>query len=481
MICTKERSRKRLKRQMMKVINGYTQLNTPLEKYLPEAMKEKFHSKIATGISVELSELINTEEDESLTKLDYEGMPSEEEYLSSNTDESESSGSPISCENIDSPDPSAGAYGELFPEWYLDEFRQVNICPSLNTLISLRAYFSDPQVEDYLLPHAGNIALSILLGISFYLGLENISYWSRIKSHYRVMRLEAADKSIIVNKPKLSLLYSLGDSQKEQIVYDALKIDRVNYLEGFPSEWKLYIMSVVYWLKKRDRPLIKPYHLHALIVTLITVCVIGSKIGHFWKRKTFLCRFGKKLTTREVNETTNLKVTSVKEAIEDVSEGDCVRAMDSLIQYFQVDNFGRRSNNFSRETIHLFGQLQSTFDLAVTLNTLLLLPFKRSNLSMFYNGTFLYNFTVNLKKRTDIVSYIEYLFRDQPAIVILYKIICDAVSNMYENLPTQKIKKRKPKNRKKTERTDSEVVFEDNSDDDFEDLNNKFCALLRSE
>lgn len=494
--CLKKNVRRHVRRNISYVIKGYTNLNTPLDAYLPDEVTRQFRSENVSEMIEEFKMLSvwNGLTDSDGEESDYEPNIDETHNIQDDKlNESCSSFSEDSDSDSESgliPEDECNAYltteqnkkTALFPSWLLEESRKGNVCPSINTLLLLKIYFYVPQVEDYELPHAGIITLPILQVIIGLLELEQISYWARFKGRYIGTRLEPIKFNAEITFPKLSELNKLSHFERRNVILKTLLVEGDELIESFLPDWQLYIASIVYWMKRNDNPNIRPWHVHALLMTLLVVNVICSKIGTFWQKKTFMNRYGSKLKVlakRTLSKQEHSDGTIIG-AINAVSEDDCIIAMEYLIPYFHIDdNLNRRSRNFSRNTIHLYAQLQSCFDLANTLNSLLLMPLRRSNLSMFYNGTFLYNFTANFKSRSNILSYVENLFSKAPSIAIVYKIVYDKLNSLIPSAPKQKVKVKR--NKRKVERVQEvEKDIPDASDnEEFLDNNNKYSVLLQ--
>ncbi|XP_014288558.1 protein asteroid [Halyomorpha halys] len=486
--CMKKKARRNVKRNIKNIIKGYTNLESTLNDYLPEYIGDKNNIQ-----SEEVLELINSfnslcctesseeSDNESVSSKELLGSSSDnpdsevEEELEEN--ESDVSSDEASVKNIDVTVPK----NLLIPSWLLHESRLGNMCPSINTLLSIKVYFYCPQVEDYESDWAGSISLPILQVVLGLLGLSSINYWYRKKSKY-VNSLLLSVKSVSgLDFPELDVLHMLSPSEKKLIIFKTLDVENPSILQSFPREWHLLLMSIVFWSKANESS-IKYWHLHALIITIITINVIFRQVGPCWQKKTFLKKYGSKmkiLLKNNVPKSLPFECKSTIEAIEMVTSDDCLIALDGLIPYFHVDeNLNRNSKRFSRNIVHTYAQLQSTFELGVTLNSLLSHPFKRSHLGNFYNGTFLYNFTVNFKGRTNVLSYMQTLLGKAPSVLNLYIAVYNNLMLLIPDPPKQVVKVKKPKKRKEIKEVKMETCNEEMSDtDSFNDANNRYCLL----
>lgn len=452
-------ARKNAKRSIKNIIKGYTNLESTLSDYLPEYISNENNQQ-----SQEILELIN-----SFNLLSCPDNPVEsEESVCSEKSLTLDSDDSASVDNIN---------GEVEVELEENESDVLSEDESDTN----RDVSHPKNVEDYDCEWAGSISLPILQILSGLLRLPSVNYWSRRKSKYVHSQLIPVYSISGLEFPELDLLNILSPSKKKLIILKTLGVENTSILQGFPSEWHLLLMSVVFWNKANESS-IKYWHLHALIITIIATNVIFKKVGPFWQKKTFLKRHGSKLKDllkKEQPKNQSALCKSTIEAIEMVSFDDCLIALDCIIPYFHIDEtLNRNSKRFSRSIVHAYAQLQSTFELAVTLNSLLSYPFKRCHLGNFYNGTFLYNFSVNFKGRTNILSYLQSLLGKAPSVLNLYTTVYDSLILLIPDAPKQIIKTKKPKKRKEVIEVRNESENEEMSDvDSFNDSNNRYCLL----
>ena len=463
-------------------------MDTILDDYLPNFVS--FKNEIAEAEVLELTDSFKVLGNiESSEESDNENICVENSSSTSSGSDLENEDNATSEEDDVPCDVDEGVSDNVvlsknvpIPSWLLEEARVCNMCPSINTLLLLRIYFYSPQVEDYEYSWAGSATLPILQVIAGLLGLPTIEYWYRMKNRYVSSQLSSVNSISELNFPELNVLNLLPHSDKRTILFSALKIENDTVLDGCVDDWKLFFMSIIYWLKTNEEPSIKYWHIHALIITFITVNVIGGKVGLFWNKKTFLKKFRTKINFALKNSA--LKIDSgechnIIEALKVVTLDDCLIALDCLIPYFHIDEkLNRNSRTFSRSTLHIYARLQSTFELAVTLNSLLLQPFKRCHLGNFYNGTFLYNFTVNFKTRTNILSYIENLLGKAPSILNLYYAVYNSLITLLPSTPKQIVKQKRSKTKTKIVLVNSECCIDETSDvEEFNDCNNRYSLL----
>lgn len=488
----KKNTRKNAKRSINNIIKGYSNLESCLSDYLPEyiANRNNQQSQEVLGLINSFNSLHCTENSEesdesvcstkSLT-LDSDDSVSEDTLSSEVEVELEENESDVLSEDESVMKCDVTHSKHTIPTWLLQESRMCNVSPFINTLLSLKVYFYCPQVEDYECEWAGSISLPILQVLLGLLRLSSINYWHRRKSKYVNSQLLPVDSISGLGFPELDVLNILPLSKKKLIIFKTLDVENTSILQSFPCEWHLLLMSIVFWNKTNESS-IKYWHLHALIITIITINVICKKVGPCWQKKTFLKRHGSKLKTllkNEVTKSQSVQCKSTIEAIEMVRFDDCLIALDRLIPYFHIDEtFNRNSKRFSRGIVHTYAQLQSTFELADALNSLLSCPFKRSHLGNFYNGTFLYNFTVNFKGRTNVLSYLHSLLGKAPSVLNLYITVYDSLILLIPDAPKQVVKIKKLKKRKEIKIVRNESGNEEMSDaDSFNDSNNRYCLL----
>lgn len=273
-------------------------------------------------------------------------------------------------------------------------------------IVELEDFFSTPQPENYELPYAGEPYTVLLRYIGgLLLGKTDIQYWHRQhRNKYERVTIETITGSPACDPfPPLENLDALPLEDRRAIFNDIMFVTDSN-IEGVPENLKLYIIAVNYWLQNDKYSEIKPHHVHAVIMMMVTMLVIDETIGHHRQRKTFIKKYGQAVSkiSKSREQLGRMKVIPVVDdliqAISSVKKDDCILIFDSLLQYFHVDRQMKNSRHFSSSLVHSFARLQCCLQFVSMLNAVLCSPYEDMKIHKFYNGTFLYNIASNLKK-----------------------------------------------------------------------------------
>uniref|UniRef100_A0A224XJ26 XPG N-terminal domain-containing protein n=1 Tax=Panstrongylus lignarius TaxID=156445 RepID=A0A224XJ26_9HEMI len=483
--------RQRIRNNINSIIIGYSNLSTCLDEYLPCKIRDR---QMCDNICSQLKELNITEREESSNEDCSESENNMEGQDENDIDSVENSQKEVSGEEeyseydqIISKQPLL-AYGNNFkiPQWLLERSRRCQMAPQIITLFTLNSYFCVPQMEDCSLPHAGEVGLPLLRIIGgLLLGTSSVSYWYRFSSSdYRCKLIETLEYFKLGKLPEIFALSEVSTDYRKNILLDAMKVERGEFLEPYPEDWRLLIICLVYWIKSKET--VNPCHIHAVILMLIAVNICQTKIGFFRKTKLFVRKYGAKLKSLEkirANVTAKYVENGNKSIIQQLSEitiDDCLLFFQIILSDFSVDTgLKERPRSFSRTLVHTFAELQTVLDLGQTLNLLLLQPYKRLRISKFYNGTFLYNVAANLKRQSEIINYLEKLFKKSPSLLNLHMTLYTALAQVTSWSITEPKKLRKKRHKKRRDKTaeDSSELEENEEIDSFHDVNNKFSLL----
>uniref|UniRef100_A0A023EZ07 Putative asteroid n=1 Tax=Triatoma infestans TaxID=30076 RepID=A0A023EZ07_TRIIF len=486
--------RQRIRSNINSIIIGYSNLSTCLVEYLPCNIRDPHKSDNCDNICSRLKELNVTDHEESSneeyseSENNMEGQDEDDVDSVENSQEELTGEEEFNAYNQINSKQLLLACGNNFkiPHWLLERSRRCQMAPQIITLFTLNSYFCVPQMEDCSLPHAGEIGLPLLRIIGgLVLDKSSVRYWYRHSfSDYRCKLIETLKYFKNGELPELFALSEVSTDDRKTILLDTMKVERGEFLDSYPEDWRLLIICLVYWIKSKET--VNPCHIHAVILMLIAVNICQTKIGFFRKTKLFVRKYGAKLKSLEkirANVTAKYVENGNKSIIQQLSEitvDDCLLVFQIILSNFSVDTgLKERPRSFSRTLVHIFAELQTVLDLGQTLNSLLLQPYKRLEISKFYNGTFLYNVAANLKRQSEIINYLEKLFKKSPRLLNLHMTLYTALAQFTSWTVTEPKKLHKKRHKKRREKTDDSSELEEVNEEigTFHDVNNKFSLL----
>ncbi len=172
------------------------------------------------------------------------------------------------------------------PEWFLQKFRKGLIAPNVVNILNSQRLFVPSQSEDYFSAPSHELCLPLLkivTGIVLGQDFEG----TVVKCHARVKNMllgvyEIEPTFVSPARRPLPTLDSVGDADAESraaLLLDCLNISTNAKLELFPEEWKLYIVTLMYWRKNCKHAIVNESHIRALVMCLIYLSVVDRKIG----------------------------------------------------------------------------------------------------------------------------------------------------------------------------------------------------------
>lgn len=398
------------------------------------------------------------------------------------------------------------------PEWIQSTWLHAKLPRFVIDLLHLRLYVNAPQIENFLLPDAHEIAtpiLQLIFTILHHPHKPSMRYLSRVqritKIHYKKLPCIEEDLPFDCanddNFPTFKLAF------KELSSFDDINHMLNNQL---PADFRLFALSLIYWAKYSKY--VDDVHISSTILSLIVLSMIDKLIEPLRIRERFKQKYGAQLgranskpietiesTDQSESEigTPNIRSQTVASLIPSITKIECIHAQDNLLVHFDVNSrMRKRHTEISSTILHAFAELQAIVYQLNCLNTLCSSPFSNVRISNFCNGTFLYNIYVALKERPDVSYYLEnFIFRNSPTLWAIYlklmEILRPFIACLASNhdIAQKKMKKKnrnarknRLKNAKKSAaavETDQDAVDDTNkSESDYEDLNNKFACLL---
>ncbi|XP_073822485.1 single-strand DNA endonuclease protein asteroid isoform X2 [Musca autumnalis] len=419
-----------------------------------------------------------------------------------------------------------------FPQWFLDKLYPAHLPRFFVDLMHLRKYINNPQIEHYPYNDCNEIAVPIL-SLTYSL-LNNVKgeefveklnedgsvrhlFFTYLTRATRVTQIQYVSVEI-KEKPKFEFEPHDPNPQILQTVFEhkmpELQKDQLfKEIEKLPQDLRLYFLAIVYWMHKSQHwDLI---HLHALLVCLVVLRTIDSKIPPERDIKTFNKRFGKILKKeRQVRDKEaaegvkrsirdDLKEMPVTERIQFIPKSDCYLVQNELLKHFHMQElFKKKYDLFSSTVLHAFAELQSVVFQLHSLNALLSFPHQPPQMCQLYCGTFLYNLYDLFRNRLDVEYHIRnFIFKDSQMMFDFYSYLwqwCQQFIPSWKNAEAQQsaktvnkkiLKKKRQLERKKAAQGDNSTQAADpyadmlsstgEGEDEFIDLNNKFCAMLK--
>ena len=274
--------------------------------------------------------------------------------------------------------------------------------------------------------------------------------------------------------PVLETIPTLDVQLRFEIIQDMLDAPIVLASSfQFPNEVQFLLSVAHYWIVNAD-PKIYFFHLQALIVCFFKLGVLDEWIIKSCSRQT------EAPTETGKGESTDNSIDQQLHNSKHVLDKFCERP--------------RRNNaiSFDCSLVHAFAQFQTCLLAGFYANQLLLSPVVHFNPARFFNGTFLYNFTRELKSRKDPNLFIQELLGRSSSVAKCYLEIVDFIvsrlpADSFHSINATSKGTRSKKSRKQTRNT---VLLDESQPDDANaagaiestckykcDLTNKFGCL----
>ncbi|XP_055837474.1 protein asteroid [Episyrphus balteatus] len=435
--------------------------------------------------------------------------------------------------NDDNDDEDEIDPNTFLPQWFRDRLYPANLPRFLVDLAHLRIYINNPQIEHFTFNDCNEISIPILkhmftllYNISGYdedkifnegiLTDDEVPYFRYLTRLTRVTNIHTV-RYPLEALPDISFNPISPNVELFRIVFRKLKLDSdklFREIEKIPSDLQIYFLSLIYWIQKT--PHADLHHLHSLLICLVVLRTLDSKVEPIRDCKAFQKRFGniiKKEKLVRAKEQEAGKVKEVRPEIHNlstidkmkyISKVDCLLVQENLLKHFHMQElFKKKYDAFSSTILHGFSEFQSVVFNIHALNGLLGNIYESPKMAHAYCGVFLYNMYDLLRSRIDLNYFIQqHIFRYSPMMFDLYEFFwnwCEQFIPEWQKNKTAEstltvsknvLKKRKAAAKKKAaaataavERVDptagmleSESTQEEQ--DDFYDLNNKFCTLL---
>lgn len=389
---------------------------------------------------------------------DIPEAPENSESSSSEDEDDDDNGNEIEDTNMDCTLSKTDNY--VFPEWFEKRFLNGEFSRFLVNLFTMNLYISTPQVEDFEQPDSNLISEDIFMFLYTLIHHPNkpdLNYMTRnIKGHAVVYK---TFECIKLNESIYDSNESKNFSLFQHVLLDLPNID--NSSAVFPVSDKLFLIALLFWTHRSQTA--NTTHVQSVILGYLYFAHSQSHFG----------------------------------ILHNITKSDHQKLKKKMQAFFNVpDKLKTKHSGTTYSAIHPFAEFQSVVFNLNNLNALLNYPYEPIKIQNIFNGTFLYNMSVNLKGRNDILNYIKStLLHSLSKYILIYSTIFDYLKLiMSDVIDVKNVKKRfkagiKPagkSRRKKIEDSSGSdeadvVAGNDNSNDesDFDDVNNKFSVLMK--
>lgn len=448
-------NRRRLAQRIKKAIEGYQNSKSQLCTYFNFEATEETTRTITVPKPEEVEDL---EEDEL-----EEGELEEED--------SESSSEP---EEEEPEEGSIPVLKSLIPNFFRNNYKKCVYPPSFMDMIISSTYYFIPLLEDYSKEPCHVISLDIVSAI------YKILTFPKPRNLFCVMRNEHSNvkRSPVApyngDLPKLSEIENLDEERAKEIFLQILKIQNKTF-ENFPKSWQLFLVAINYWITNTKSTIDLP-HIYSLILCAIVLNYVDPKVGFYRSTRSLLSKYSSYNVAAEKPSSSTKNLT---EALDEIDLSTGVSCAKKLIDYFQMDAKMRcYVKLYERSIVHDFAQFQSCLLHIKYLNSLLNYPFPNFAVSEFFDGTFVYNMTANLLKRTDLKGYMRILLESCPKILNAVELIVGEIEDIGVHLGRHEPPRKRKKKKKVASFVPEADLLSDVSDEEYVfDSNNKFSLL----
>ncbi|XP_019754477.1 protein asteroid isoform X2 [Dendroctonus ponderosae] len=448
--------------QIESAMKGYNEVNSELLKFLD------IDQSTLSNFCIDFNRLRISEEPESKTDDSESDDESGIEHETLDSVEEPEEKSTVKSLNSDIQD------NIITTKIFQEKYRACQYPACFMDMISLSRYYCVPQVENSSAEHSHTISLD-LLKIVYQILTPNCSRGLTIvfrngKHGIKYVILPR----IALDTPSLGEIQLLSVEKRQELLLQFISFDNSfnQLLQTFSIEWRLFFISLKYACTKGsfDSAII-----YGCLICFLTLNFIDPKVGFCRVTKTFEKKFAQTLA----NAKQSIKQTFSN--FENLVYDECLIFLGKVISCFQMDSKLKMNYRlYDKELVHSLAQMQSIFLHIKYLNALLNNPYPLLEVHKIFDGTFIYNITANLRKRTDIVEYLNVFLNECPSLLegIKYLIsIADSNFNC-ENTKSQHMKKHRKKKKQpiNTEISGDPESSEEESESVF-DPNNPFSIL----
>lgn len=462
--------------------------------------EEIVEEEVEDDSEAEIIESENEVEDENLSDKDEISEPENQDGFEAKNSDDEDFQDPDEGVLSDEDEPPTPRKKFVFPEWFQSIYNSGSTPRFLVDVYRCRRYINYPQVEDFSGSDSNAISypiLNLLYSLLHSPEIPTLYYYTRVPKQvrYEVRKIEEKSFPTITDYDP----YEMQNIKFIKFIFERQfkNTDEIfEALKEIPEGHQLYILSVIYWMKRSSSA--DYLFLQTVIIGLIAISIIDKKCEKVHRDGIkFLKNFDKHLKELKANKTPpesddTFKDVPLKSIIKNVTKQESLLTLENIIHHYSISpKFQRKHADFRRNVVHTFSELQSVVFNFFSLNPFLNYPFENIKIENYFNGLFLYNMYLNLKSRANPADYIKgFIFNHSPALMTIFnrfyevfltalpdlKLEASVIVEVPKKLKVKRIKKVKPI----ITTTDDCLEKVSDSDNEFNDLNNKFSQLLRN-
>lgn len=358
---------------------------------------------------------------------------------------------------------------------FQDKYRECLYPACFMDLVSLKKYYCVPQVEDNTAEDSHTISfrlIQIIYEILCPISVEQQGLSIAFRQGKGKVQCKILPRLVDIDIPSLDDINNCDKASRQNLVLTLLQIDSnfSNLLSSVPLEWHLFLIALKYAV---DNGNFDQAVICASIICFVILNYVDPKVGFCRASKTFDKKFAQFLINLK-GKNVNSQFTS----FHTLDQDNCVVFMDKVISYFQMDvKLKINYRLYDKTLVHSLSQIQSVYLHVKYLNSLLGHPYPNLEIHKNFDGTFLYNMTSNLRKRSNIVEYLNVFLKECPSILAGIEQVFELVICHFEKV--SKCVTKKPRRKKKKVSISSDDVLNDNEQslNSFENENND-CELI---
>lgn len=407
---------------------------------------------------INLEDLDNSAKDDQCDEADTDDATSDLEGISSDEDLSDTS-----LNDKTNSQPAVNSFQ--------DKYRQCLYPACFMDLVSLKKYYCVPQVEDNTAEDSHTISfrlIQIIYEILCPISVEPQGLSIAFRMGKGKIQCKILPRLVDIDIPSLDDINSFDKAFRQNLILTLLQIDSShfsNLLNSVPLEWHLFLIALKYAVDKGnfDQAVIG-----SSLICFIVLNYVDPKLGFCRASKTFDKKFAQFLVNLK-GKNVNSEFTS----FHTLDQDNCVVFMDKVVSYFQMDSKLKINYRlYDKTLVHSFSQIQSVYLHVKYLNSLLGHPFPNLEIHTIFDGTFLYNMTSNLRKRSSIVEYLNVFLKECPSILAGVKQVFELVTCHFDKL--NKCVTKKSRRKKKKVSSSGIDILDDNEQslNSFENENN---------
>lgn len=394
---------------------------------------------------------------------------------------------------IEAPEDDIGNKNQ---QWILNILKTGKISPRFYDIIHKSFYIANPQVEDFTMSDSNLSSLPILRFLfDIMMGFDKtdmtLECRNGIKQRTRSIPYTAYVPDEVINS-WVNRRESPGPAMFYGFLERTMEKGTLKEIKRVPANLQMLVLTILWMMKSSSEyiPVPNESQIYSLILSCINLSLVKTKIDGNYSSYEFNSKYSEEVQGWCANsKERQLKVVDGFEGIDgkNICYEDCMTAASKMLKYFEIDpKVAEFPKVYKCKYLHFFAQFQCCFQQFSYLNALTSEPFTPCVVNETYNGTFLYNMYVNLKRRDNPGSYIYQLLQCSPSVLNCFTVLAKFLGfdNCCPPRPEQPISKSKIV--KKTKKISEEIVLEepidsiDNVSEDSDglyDVNNRFNAL----